>query len=427
MRYLFARGFSKRGVGMFLVSLPGFLIQPGCQNPPAASGIDISVPSQSSVAKVEATIRQKGASETTHVSFSQIADRWVASLDGLDGAANYEIAATGSDQRGQPVSSSNVVSTTLGQGRTAQMLIALQAPAMVQPGEGAPVVDTLWASAKKVDANELVVISVVAHSADPSSALSFAWRATCGRFVEKNAAHTTWLAPSADDACDLTVVIQDGHGHTASAGLPIQVGSGKGTGSATVAIYFNAAPKVTAMTASPATIESGTTVQLQTAAKDPDGDSLAYQWTSTCPGMFDNASQAATGFLPAVASGTSTCSFSVQVGDGRGGVGMGTLVVSAVKPVIHTPPVMGITYQSPDSPAPGQAVFFHAQASDPQGQSLTWSWSASSGSFKDQADKNDSSEIFWTAPGAADVPCTITVTATDALGDSASYVFTVWT
>jgi hypothetical protein len=404
------------------------LSAPGCQSQQATSGIEISVPPLASIASVDAAFRKGHDTETTTLPLEQKDGRWMVSLDGLDFSADYEVVATGRDTSGNAVSSSNTVDATLEEGRTSQMLIALQATGAENAGDASSqLVDALWASAKKVNTGETVALSVWAHDVDPSSALTFEWSAGCGKFSAKNIAATTWLAPSHDDLCDLKVVIRDSGGRWASAGLQVQVGVGNGTGRAVVEIFINAAPQVTAMTASPGPIENGSAVQFLVSANDPDGDKLSYQWTSTCPGAFDNPTQAATKFLPALTTGATTCSFSVAVGDGRGGVGNGTLVLSTSKPAVYVAPAMGLTYQSPDAPEAGDVVIFHAEASNPEGQSLTWRWSANAGTFTAETDQAGSSEIRWTAPEAKHVPCSIVVTATDPQGESAAYVFAVRT
>lgn len=428
MRHSSALVCPRHGAKVLLISSVALLSASGCQSQQTTSGIEISVPPFASATKVEAAIRKGNSTETNRVSFEQRDGRWLASLDGLDASASYEIVATATDGSGKALASSNAAGASLEEGRTSQMLIALRAPSAENTGEGSsPLVDTLWASAKQVNAGEQATLSVSAHDADPSSALTYEWSAGCGKFSAKNAARTTWLAPSDDDLCDLSVVIRNSRGRAASAGLQVQVGSGKGTGSAAVEIFINSAPHVTAMTASPGPIENGSVVRFLVSANDPDGDSLSYQWTSTCPGEFDNPTQAATGFAPALTGGTTTCSFSVAVSDGRGGVGTGTLVLSASKPVIHVAPAMGLAYQSPDAPEAGDVVFFHVEASNPEGQPLTWKWSANAGTFAAQTDQAGSSEIRWTAPDAKNIPCAVTVTATDPQGASATYVFAIRT
>jgi hypothetical protein len=93
--------------------------------------------------------------------------------------------------------------------------------------------------------------------------------------------------------------------------------------------------------------------------------------------------------------------------------------------VINVAPAMGVVYLSTDAADAAEVVLLHASATDPEGQPLTWTWKASDGTFADQNDQAGSSEVNWTAPPTPGVRCTITATATDPGGASASYVFTV--
>jgi hypothetical protein len=124
-------------------------------------------------------------------------------------------------------------------------------------------------------------------------------------------------------------------------------------------------------------------------------------------------------------SADTDCAFQVIVRDGHGGTAKGTLVLSSSVPVINVAPTMDLVYQSADVADVAEVVPLRASATDPEGQSLTWIWKASAGEFSDQNDQAGSSEVNWTAPASPGVRCTITATATDPGGASASYVFTV--
>ena len=117
--------------------------------------------------------------------------------------------------------------------------------------------------------------------------------------------------------------------------------------------------------------------------------------------------------------------FQVDVSDGHGGSATGTLVLSAMVPIINVAPAMGIVYQSTASADVAEVVLLHASATDPEGQPLTWDWKASDGVLSDQVDRAGSSDLNWTAPATPGIQCTITATATDPGGASASFVFTV--
>jgi hypothetical protein len=196
-------------------------------------------------------------------------------------------------------------------------------------------------------------------------------------------------------------------------------------GKAKVEIAFNAPPRVDAMSSSTGHVASNSPVTLQVTASDPDHDPLSFAWTSTCPGAFDRAERAQVTFVTGTLDGDANCTFQVIANDGHGASAKGTLVLSAAVPVINVAPAMGVVYQSTDAADVAEVVLLHASATDPEGQPLTWTWKASDGTFADQNDQAGSSEVNWTAPATPGVRCTITATATDPGGASASYVFTV--
>jgi hypothetical protein len=196
-------------------------------------------------------------------------------------------------------------------------------------------------------------------------------------------------------------------------------------GKATVEIVVNAPPRVDAMASSTGHVASNCAVTLQVTASDPDHDLLSFAWTSTCPGSFDRADRDQVTFVAGTLAGEEDCAFQVIASDGHGGTAKGTLVLSTAVPVINVAPTMGVVYQTTDAAEVAEVVLLHASATDPEGQALTWTWKASDGAFSDENDQAGFSEVNWTAPATPGVRCTITATATDPEGASASYVFAV--
>jgi len=194
-------------------------------------------------------------------------------------------------------------------------------------------------------------------------------------------------------------------------------------GHAKVEVVFNAAPRVESMVSSSGRVSSGAPVTLLVTASDADHDSLAFAWTSSCPGIFDGLDKKQVTFVCGTLSGGMDCKFEVVVSDGHGGAGKGSLLLSSAVPVINVAPAMGVVYQTTNVPDPGEVVMLHVSATDPEGQPLTWTWNATAGTLAGQKDETGSSDVRWTAPSTVGVPCAITATATDPAGASASYVF----
>jgi hypothetical protein len=193
---------------------------------------------------------------------------------------------------------------------------------------------------------------------------------------------------------------------------------------AEVVVVFNSAPKVTSMLSSSGQLNENTPVTLRAIATDPDGDTLGFAWQSSCSGTFDRADLAQVTFTAnALPAETVDCVFEVAVRDARGGAAKGTLSLSTVPLRINIAPAFGMVAQSTGVAAPDEVVTFHATATDPEGQAITWTWKASAGALSDQVDDRGASSVLWKAATNTGAPCTITVTATDPEGASQSYTF----
>jgi hypothetical protein len=105
-------------------------------------------------------------------------------------------------------------------------------------------------------------------------------------------------------------------------------------GSAQVEVIFNSPPQVISMTSSDGRVASNTPVTLQAAATDPDNDPLTYTWTCNCPGTFDSQTAAQVTFTAGSLPAGVSCAFAVDVSDGHGGAGKGTVSLSSALPQI---------------------------------------------------------------------------------------------
>ena len=168
-------------------------------------------------------------------------------------------------------------------------------------------------------------------------------------------------------------------------------------------------PPTVSASCDPCEVAPGGKVSLAATASDPDGDPLTYAWSAPL-GNFGGAADGATARWTAPAQ-SGPVSIRVQVSDGRGGSASADVAVE----VVNRPPTVSASCD-PCEVAPGGEVSLAATASDPDGDPLTYAWSAPEGRFDGAA---DGATARWTAPAQAG-PVTIRVRVSDGRGGSAS-------
>ncbi|WNG37132.1 PKD domain-containing protein [Archangium violaceum] len=140
----------------------------------------------------------------------------------------------------------------------------------------------------------------------------------------------------------------------------------------------NRAPTITQVSATSAAINEGTSTTLTVAASDPDGDSLTYSWTqlpAAPTGSFnDGTGETQTWTAPLVASDT-TFTLQVTVSDGKGGSSQATVDVAVANVAApNRAPSVAETITAPASVIAGDTADLSIVASDPDGDTLTYSW-----------------------------------------------------
>ena len=177
----------------------------------------------------------------------------------------------------------------------------------------------------------------------------------------------------------------------------------------------NGAPTVSA-SCDPCEVAPGGEVRLSTTASDPDGDPLTYAW-SALRGSFSGATDGATARWTAPAQ-IGRVTIRVQVSDGRGGSASADVAVEVTdrpRPPTNGAPTVSASCD-PCEVAPGGEVRLSTTASDPDGDPLTYAWSALRGSF---SGATDGATARWTAPAQIG-RVTIRVQVSDGRGGSAS-------
>jgi opacity protein-like surface antigen len=162
-------------------------------------------------------------------------------------------------------------------------------------------------------------------------------------------------------------------------------------------------PPVAACSANPSSVYAGSdeSVAVHVNASDPDNDALTYAYTAT-GGTVEGTGPDARWNSTGLAVGTYTVN--VKVDDGRGGTAScATDITVAEKP--NRPPVISCTTDR--SPIlPGERTGITATASDPDGDPLTYSYSATGGQIVGSGPKVEF-DSTGLQPGSYAVKCSV--------------------
>jgi hypothetical protein len=163
-----------------------------------------------------------------------------------------------------------------------------------------------------------------------------------------------------------------------------------------------------------ASLESGTggvvplgSLQVVCTASDPDGDELSYEWSAS-GGEISGDGDTATWTAPA---SEGSYSVAVEVTDGHGGkvTDYVTLTVRAN----NSPAIAGLTAAA-EWTTPSGSVQLTCTASDPDGDELTYEWTATAGSIS-----GTGPVVSWTAPQEVGT-CDVAVVVRDGYGGQAT-------
>ncbi|NRD55270.1 Kelch repeat-containing protein [Corallococcus exiguus] len=187
--------------------------------------------------------------------------------------------------------------------------------------------------------------------------------------------------------------------------------------------FENEAPIIDFVAANPSTVAAGGTVSLFSSAHDPNpDDTLSYAWSATA-GTFSSASEPFTSWTAPATTGIQTLTLTVT--DSRGLASSALLVVNVLPEgggeaelsisFNSAPQVTSITATATRL-AVGQPTTLSALAMDLDGDSLSYSWSAScAGTFSDTS--SDFTQFTPSlAPAGACNNCRLTVAVSDGRG-----------
>ena len=404
------------------------LVTAGCttSSPGSGSAQVIAELSSADVSAVRLTVTGSGIASPITSALVKSGATWTATVGEIPAGPARVFHADALDAGEHVLYTGQATTAIAADQQTAVMIVLQQVDPPPPYGNSAPAIDAIVLSGNTVAPGGTVTATVTAHDPD-GDAMTYAWSASGGSFGAGNAAGVTWTAPATEGAQSLTIQVSDPSGAKAVQTVTIQVAVPVEEGSAEVTIGVNNWPITARVDAVPTRIDAGESTALAVSASDADGDALRYAWSASCAGAFSDTTAARPTFTLATAPSGHACTLTVIVSDGRGGQDAGALTIQAgpSAPVIIAPQVDAAS-QSQATAGGSEALAFRITAHDPQGQALTFTWAANTGTFSGQSDTAGASSVTWTSAACgALVSPVITATVTNALGASTKRTFTV--
>jgi hypothetical protein len=281
-------------------------------------------------------------------------------------------------------------------------------------------------SASTINSQQSVNLTVTASDADGDT-LTYSWGQTptspAGAFSNAAVANPSWTAPTVttDTTFQLRVTVTDGRGGVAT-----------GTVGVTVRAPVNRPPTISqAASASPASVTGSAAVGLAVTATDPDGDTLTYAWTqtpATPAGSFSSTTVRNPTWTSPTVTSTTRFTLGVTISDGRGGSVQSQAPVDVAPPIpANNPPVLttGPT-ANPDTLNYQQVTTLSLTATDADGDSLTYAWTQQPATPAGTFSSTTVASPTWTAPRVnTNTPFQLRVAVSDGQGGSANGSATV--
>ncbi|HVG58671.1 MAG TPA: tandem-95 repeat protein [Hyalangium sp.] len=275
------------------------------------------------------------------------------------------------------------------------------------------------ASPPSVSGSVPVRLTLAATDADDDQ-LTYSWSqepaTPVGIFSNLFVSSPTWTSPvvSATTRFTLRVTVSDGRGGSVQGEIGVDV--------APPGNQNNSPMLVSGPSTSASTINSQQSVNLTVTASDADGDTLSYSWgqTPTSPaGVFSNATAANPSWTAPTVTTETTFQLRVTVSDGQGGVATGTVSVTVRAPANRSPTISQAASANPTMVTGAAAVQLAVTATDPDGDTLTYAWTQTpatpAGNFSSTSIRNPT----WTSPEVTTTTrFTLGVTITDGRGGS---------
>ncbi|WP_338872287.1 right-handed parallel beta-helix repeat-containing protein [Myxococcus stipitatus] len=381
-----------------------------------------------SVGRVEASVAPaQGAAGSTSLAVSEDGAVWRGQVRDLFSGAGASVDLRILDPKNVMLGEVKVPDVELVKHQPALLVLA---PQLSSPSRAntVPVIEAVVGSHATVSPGRKLKLGAQVRPTDAAETLTYAWRAGAGSFSNAASKDTEWTAPNLRGPVMLMLEVKGSRG-VATLEFNVDVALGGGWGVERKAL-FNRSPVLTEVGVAPGSdARVGVPLRLQAAAVDDDGDTFTYAWSATCEGTFQDASAASTLFtatyLPPGAC--DNCRLTLMVSDARGPSAEHTMGVCVRNPL--PPSIVSLTASAADATA-GVPVELSATAVDPQGEKLTFTWSANAGLLGNPTSAGGAGAADWMALSClpVDAQPTVSLTVTNASGLSATRTLAVaWT
>jgi hypothetical protein len=237
-----------------------------------------------------------------------------------------------------------------------------------------PVFDSVtWPDSVYLGANATFTCVV----SDPEGdSVTVTWTCSMGSLSATTGISVSWQAP--DTACSPVVTVRATDTHD---------GETKQEHTVVVSAATNRAPQIASISG-PDSIEAGGSCELTCNASDPDGDSIGYTWSCNVGGLSGASGRVVTWYAPDSAVGAV-----VTVVASDSSLADTASISIGVTPIPNRPPVVDSISGPGSLPANGNTSLT-CFATDPDGDSLTYSWTCQRGHCTPATGRT----VTWYAP-----------------------------